>query len=99
MLRISCTVGLVHLRHGKRHGNIKQIKEYRSKKYIKDAQLQIIITLGGEEMKSIGFMMMGAAMGAAAGAAAMAAANCPKVKRACRMAQRKIMSCAHKIGL
>ena len=50
-------------------------------------------------MKSIGFMMMGAAMGAAAGAAAMAAANCPKVKRACRMAQRKIMFCAHKIGL
>ena len=32
-------------------------------------------------MKSIGFMMMGAAMGAAAGAAAMAAANCPKVKK------------------
>lgn len=50
-------------------------------------------------MRSLSFMMMGAAAGVAVCAAAMAAANCPKVKRACKTAQRKISMYARKIGI
>jgi len=42
-------------------------------------------------MKNIGLIISGAVTGMAVGVALMAAANCPKVKRMCRMAQRKMM--------
>lgn len=50
-------------------------------------------------MKCISSMMIGVAAGIAVGASAMAAANCPKVKRACRTAQRKMMFYAKKMGM
>ncbi len=50
-------------------------------------------------LKNKGLIILGTAMGVAAGAAAMAAVNCPKVKRACKMAQRKMTSCLKRCGI
>ena len=50
-------------------------------------------------MKNIGFLAASAIMGMAVGATAMAAVNCPKVKRMCRTAQRKMSYYIKKMGL
>ena len=50
-------------------------------------------------MKNLGLVISGAVTGMAVGAALMAAANCPKVKRMCRLAQRKMVYCMKKMGL
>lgn len=50
-------------------------------------------------MKKTGLVLLGTAMGMTAGITAITVTKCPKVKRACRLMQRKIMSYMKKIGL
>ena len=50
-------------------------------------------------MKNIGYIAVSAMLGMAIGATAIATVNCPKIKRMCRMAQRKMSNCVKKIGL
>ena len=50
-------------------------------------------------MKKVGLILLGTAMGMSAGITAMTVAQCPKVKRTCRMMQRKMTSYMRRIGL